>query len=435
MKKIFLCFICTFVILTTCYIPVFAYNPTSFEITAQSAIMASLDTEDIVFSKDADTKRYPASLTKIMTALLLIENSNDLDKDIITVSDYSVNSLLGTGSSVGGLKVGEKLTARQMLYYLLMISANDGAIAVAEHIGGNESNFIDMMNQKAAELGMNNTHYKNPHGLHDEEHYTSAYDTYILAKAALKYDVFKEVVSTSRYKMAATNLSEEKLFVTTNMLQDISTAYYYKYAKGVKTGYTDEAGRCLVSTAEKDGYSYIIVLMKCPVTDNGVRVRYEFKDSKNLYEWMFNEFEYKSIYDTTSILGEAKVGLSFESDHVSLTPKNGLSAILPKKSDLSTIKTEIKLINEEINAPVKKGDLLGTANISYAGESLGTLELVAGDNVEGSTILTLWHYILIGLNSTIFKYIMLVLGSIILIFVLYVIIINSKRKKRKRRRY
>ena len=435
MKRIFLCFICTFLIILSIITPAFAYHPSSFEVTAESAIMVSADTGEIVYSKKANTRRYPASLTKIMTALILLENTDDLDKEVITVSSYAVNSLLGTGSSVGGLKIGEKITARQMLYYLLMISANDGALAVAEHYGKTVDGFIAMMNKKAKELGMKNTHYMNPHGLHHENHYTTCYDMSLLTKAALKYSAFEKVVATTRYNMPATNLSNEKLFVTTNMLQDISTAYYYKHASGVKTGYTDEAGRCLVTTAKKDGYSYILVLMKCPVYDNGYRVRYEFTDSKNLFEWMFNNFEYKTVYDTSSIVGEAKVGLSWESDHVALIPKEGLSAILPIEADLSTVKTEITLYEEEINAPVKKGDELGEAKVTYAGEELGTLVLVAGDNVEGSTILTAWHYIMIGLKSDVFKYICMVIGAIVLIFILYVIIINAKRKKKKRRRY
>ncbi len=435
MKKTFLCIICTFLIILGICTPAAAYNPSSFEVSAESAIMVSLDTDEIVYQKDAHTKRYPASLTKVMTAILLIEKTENLDTEVITVSDYAVNSLLGTDSSVGGLEPGEKITARQMLYYLLLMSANDGAMAIAEHYGKTVEGFVDMMNQKAKELGLKNTHFMNPHGLHHEEHYTTAYDMSIITKAALKYDIFKEVVYSTRYKMPATNMNGEKLMVNTNMLQDPSTVYYYKYAKGVKTGYTDEAGRCLVSTAEKDGYSYMVVLMKCPVRDNGVRVRYEFRDSKQLYEWMFNDFEYKNVYETSSILGEAKVGLSFENDHVALTPKTSLSAILPKAADLSTVQTKITLINEEINAPVKKGDLLGYADVYYAGEKLGTLELVAADNVEGSTILQIWNYIIIGIKSAVFKYICLSLLGIILVFVIYVIIINVLKKKRKRRRY
>ena len=436
MKKIFSVFVIITVLLCSVFVPAAAYTPTSFEITAESAIMASLDTGDVVFTKNADTKRYPASITKIMTALLVLENTENLDTEIITVTEFDVKSLYGTDSSVGGLQPGEQLTARQMLYYLLMMSANDGALAIAEHYGGTVEKFVEMMNQRATELGMNNTHYVNPHGLYDSDHYTTAYDVYLLTKAALQHEVFKEIVSTTRYNMPPTNLSGEKLLLTTNMLIDPSTAYYYKYATGGKTGYHDEAGRCLMSTAEKDGYSYIVVLMKCPVTDSeGNRVRYEFTDTKNLYEWMFNEFEYKTVFDTTSIMGEAPVDLSFESDYVSLVPKTGLSAILPKEADISTVKIDIKLFSETIEAPVNKGDELGTAEISYAGETLGTLQLVAGDSVEGSLILKIWHYITLAVKSTAFKIIMAAIGVILLALIVYIIIINRKRKRRKRRRY
>ncbi len=434
MKKTFFCLILIVSIIFTS-VSASAYTPTSFDITAESAIMVSLDTGEVVFSKDADVRRYPASLTKIMTALIMLEHIENLDSEIITVTDYDVNSLLGTDSSIGGLKIGEQLTARQMLYYLLMISANDGALAIAEHVGGSIENFVEMMNAKAKELGMNGTHYVNPHGLHDDNHYTTCYDMQLLTKEALKYDAFVEVVKTTRYKMPATNLSKEKLFVTTNMLQDPATAYYYKYAQGVKTGYTDHAGRCLVSTAKCDGYSYLLVLMKCPVVVNGKRVRYEFSESKKLYEWIFDNFEYKSIYDSTSILGEASVDLSFESDHVSVVPKVSLSSILPKKADLSTVKVQLKLSKEKFNAPIKKGDDLGVAEISYAGETIGTIEVVAGDSVNGSFVLLIFHYIVLGLKSTAFKFILGFLALVVFIFIMYTVIINRNRKKRRRTRY
>ena len=435
MKKIFLFFICFTVVLSSICVPVGAYSPSSFEVRAQTALMASLDTDEIIYSKAINEKRYPASLTKIMTALIVLENTKDLDKEILTVSDYAVTSLLGTDSSVGGLQVGENLTARQMLYYLLMISANDGAMVIAEHYGGTVEKFVEMMNQRAAGLGMTNTHYVNPHGLHNDDHYTTAYDMWILTKEALKYEVFKEITSATRYEMPATNLSKEKLFVTTNMLQDPSTAYYYKYASGVKTGYTDDAGRNLISTAKYEGYSYMIILMKSPVEDNGRRVRYEFVDSKNLYRWAFNEIEYKHIYDKTSIIGEAPVTLSLESDHVTLVPKEDLSAILPQKADLSTLEVDIHLKTPAFKAPVKIGDELGTADISYAGEKIKTITLVAGISVKSSFILIIWDF-LSGIFTS--KPFLIFLGVILIaaaIFVIYIIVINRKRKKRRRRRY
>lgn len=435
MKKIFLFFVCFSVICSSVFVPAGAYSPSAFEVRAQTALMASLDTDEIIYSKGINDKRYPASLTKIMTALIMLENTKDLNSENITVSDYAVNSLLGTDSSVGGLQIGETLTAKQMLYYLLMISANDGAIAIAEHYGNTVDNFVEMMNQKAAALGMKNTHYVNPHGLHDDNHYTTAYDMWILTKEALKYDIFKEVTSAARYQMPATNLSKEKLFVTTNMLQDPSTAYYYKYASGVKTGYTDQAGRNLVSTAKYEGYSYIVILMQSPVEDNGMRVRYEFTDSANLYKWVFNEFEYKHIYDKTTIIGEAPVTLSLESDHVALVPKEDLSAILPQKADLSTIEVDIHLKSERFKAPIKIGDELGTADISYAGEKIKTITLVAGTGVKSSVLLVVWDF-LSGIFTS--KPFLIILGIILFavtVFILYVIAINRKRRKRRRRRY
>ncbi len=433
MKKCFLVLLTITIIFTSAATPALAYSPSTFEVTAKNALMVSLDTGETIYSKNPEERCYPASLTKIMTALLLIEKTKDFQKETITVSKNAINAMMGTGSSVAGLVEGEVLTVEQILYYLLLTSAGDSTIAIAEHCSGSESAFVDEMNSKAAELGMNGTHYVNPHGLHDPNHYTTAYDLSILTKEALKYDIFKKICSESRYKMPATNKSRAKILVTTNMLQDISTAYYYKYAAGVKTGFTDEAGRCLISTAKNEsGYSYLLILLGCKNNGSwGSRV--EFNESKKLYEWAFSQFEYKNIFDTSSVLGEAKVKLSLESDHVSLLPKTGLSAILPKKADLSTIKVDIKLKDETVNAPVKKGDNLGTAEVSYAGQTLGTLQLVAGDNVKESFILKAWDVLVKIFTSTAFKIILALIVLGIVIFISYVIIINKKRKRRRRR--
>ena len=170
-----------------------AYTPTNFDIDAEGALLINTDTGNIIYTKNADKRLYPASLTKLMTALVLYENTEDIDSETITVSQYAINSLQGTDSSVGGLKVGEVLTVRQMLYVLLLSSANDGANAIAEHVSGSIEDFCKKMNDKAAALGMTNTHYVNAHGLHDDEHYTTVNDMYKLTTAFLAVDILRDI--------------------------------------------------------------------------------------------------------------------------------------------------------------------------------------------------------------------------------------------------
>ncbi len=450
MLKRLLCILISivFLVLLTA-IPISAYTPTNFEVSAEGAMLVNLDSGDILYKKNIDKKLYPASLTKLMTALILYESTNDLDSETITVSENALKILQGTGSSVGGLKAGETLTVRQMLNVLLISSANDGANAIAEHISGTIDGFVEKMNTKAQELGMNNTSYANPHGLHDENHYTTVNDMYLLSKAFLSVDLLKEISYTTKYKLPATNLSSAKTFTTTNLLmlnngmkcdadKYKGQAYYYRYGKGVKTGYTDKAGRCLISTASKNGYNYLCIIMNSPVKDDsGKNIRIEFGDSKALYEWAFKDFEYKNVMSNGEIIGEAKVELSMETDHVSACPSEGLSAIVPKALDSSSVSTEIRWYKESYDAPIKKGDILGECDVIYAGEVIDTVTLVATSDIDRNMLLYAARSVKRFFSNRIVMIILLIILAIAalvtIIFVAICMIINSPKKRRRRR--
>ncbi len=441
MKKsllsIFLIFILMFSVLS---LPASAYKLSGFEVRAEGVMLVSIDTGDILYSKNTDKRFYPASLTKIMTALILLENTPDLDGEILTVSYNAIHALDGTGSSMGGLMEGEQITARQALYYLLMRSANECANVIAEHYAGTIYDFVGKMNLRAQELSMTGTHFVNAHGLHDSEHYTTVQDLYILMKEVMKYPEFMEVTSATRFQMPATNKQAARTISTTVFLQDKhnvgSPKYYYPYAAGVKTGYTDEAGRCLISTASKGGYNYLCILMNSTVyNESGAMVRYEFEDSQQLYDWAFDNFEYKTVVDQSSPVAEAKVELCWESDHVSLLLEGGLSAILPKEADSSTVQIKPTVYKDSFDAPIKKGEVLGTAEIVYAGESLGTINLVASETLEANFFLRIGRYLKQAFTSTVFKLLVASAVIAILVFILIVVLMNRKRRRRRRRYY
>ena len=451
MYKKFFCVVLIIITVFSLTVPaVSAYTPTNFEVDAEGALLVNMDTGDVLYSKNADKKLYPASLTKLMTALVLFENTSDLDNEIVTVSEYAIKSLQGTDSSVGGLKVGEQLTVRQMLYVLLLSSANDAANAIAEHVSGNVEAFCDKMNQKAQALNMTNTHYVNAHGLHDADHYTTPKDMYKLTSAFLSVPLLKEVCYTTKYKLEKTNISPARTFTNTIFLllnnSEKCTAekykgqvYYYKYAKGVKTGYTDPAGRCLVTTASKNGYNYMCILMKSPVyNEKGQKIRVEFGDTKALYEWAFNEFEYKNVLNTDEIIGEASVDLAWDTDYVSVVPSESLSVIIPKIADNSTISKEIKWHKEIYDAPIKKGDVLGECNLVYAGEILGTVSLIASQDIERSDLMyfsrcakSITSKVL---GSPWFWGVVGIIVLAIIIFVILLFALNSPKHKRKKKR-
>ena len=421
-------------------IPAGAYQINGFELNAKNVMLVSLDTGTVVYEKNADKKIYPASITKIMTALVIIECTADLDSEKITASYSSIHSLDGTGSTMLNLKEGEILTARQLLYCLLMSSAADCGMAAAEHYGGNVSGFMQMMNDKAKELGMTGTHYANVHGLHDDDHYTTVNDIYKLVKAAMKHDVFMEITSTSRYRMDATNMSDARTIVTTNFLQDVSTAYYYKYAAGIKTGYTEQAGRCLVTTATKKGYSYLCIVMNCPPRNEaGQSVRKEFTDAKNLFEWVFNNYTYKLVCDSSTPVGEVKVGLCRDTDHVSLVLQEDFASILPKLADDSTISYKLHLKSDKVDAPLKAGDILGTVDIKYANEVLATVNVVAAQSLEKSDVLAFFRSIENVLTSKVFIALIVLIVLGITVFIASSIIMTrrarSKRRKVKYNKY
>lgn len=241
-KKIF-SIIFLILIISTCIItPVSAYEVTGFEIHAKAGALISLDTDEYLYQNNIDQKVYPASLTKIMSAVVMLESEKFDAEGKIQMSQSALDLVLGTGSVVSHFVAGEEFTQFDLLNLVLISSFGDCTYLAAEYYAGSVEEFVKMMNDKAKELGLENTNYSNPVGLHDENNYTTVRDIYTLTKYALKNKMFKEVCDTPRYTMS-TNLTEKKTLSTTNALQDNTTNYYYQYAKGVKTGFTDEAGR------------------------------------------------------------------------------------------------------------------------------------------------------------------------------------------------
>lgn len=449
-KKIIVVTFCLIVVISGVITPASAFTPTTFDVDAEGALLINIDTEDVIFSKNINTKLYPASLTKLLTALILYENTSNLDTEIITVSENAIKLLQGTDSSVGGLKPGEQLTVRQMLYVLLLSSANDGANAIAEHVAGDIDSFIVMMNEKAASLNMTGSHFVNAHGLHDHQHYTTVNDMYLLTRAFLAIDVLKEISYTKKYTLEATNKNPKRTFTTTNFLllnngqkctddKYKGQEYYYKYANGVKTGYTDNAGRCLISTASKNGYNYLCILMNSPVYNSrGQKIRIEFGDTKKLYEWAFTDFAYKTVLESGQIVGEAPLELAWDTDNITAMPAESLSAIVPKVADTSTVSLDIKWDKESYDAPIKKGDVLGKCDVIYAGETLGTVDLVASKDVERSFIMYMGRGIKNFFTSVVsslpFLITVAVILVVVIVFIIICIVMNSP-KHRKRKKY
>ena len=334
-----------------------------------ACILIDADSGKILYSKNANTKMYPASTTKIMTAILTLENCK---LDDVAIASHNAVYSIPYGYSVATIQEGEELTIEQLLNVLLIPSANDAAVVLAEHIAGSVEAFSDMMNSKAVELGCKNTHFVNPNGIHDEEHYSTAYDLALIGKYAMQFDTFRTIVQKTSYSLSKTNKydKEDRLFNTTNDLikknySSSPTNYYYQYATGAKTGYTDAAKSCIVATATKDDISLIAVVLHSGTTAEGLSQR--ALDCKTLFEYGFNNYSIKSIAEKDSVAEQISIKNSTkETESLDLLYSDDLSGLVPDDVDISTIAPNIKL-TENLSAPILEGTNLGTITYTIDG--------------------------------------------------------------------
>lgn len=405
--------------------------PAEISLTAEAVIMENLDTGTVLYQKNVDKTMYPASLQKIMVALLVLEKEQDLDR-LITVDGEALAPLSGTGAAVAGLVSGEQISVRDLLYSLLIPSACDAANVLAWEYGGCLSDFVKKMNDRAVQLGMTGTHFTNAHGLHDDQQYTTPRDMLALTHKAMEYPLFMEITSIMGYKIATTNKSQERLLVNTNLLLDKSSSHYYQYASGIKTGYTDRAGRCLISIATKGNDTYLCIVMGCPVRDSrGNMVRYEFSDTKALFNWAFGNMENLQLVDVNMPVAEIKVTLSSKQDYIQLAPAAPFHAIVPKGAASSVI-LDPHLFSDEVEAPVQKGKIYGYAIVQCAGEKLGEVDLVAMDSLDRNAFLYLGSRIKKVTKSPLFRMGMVVVVVLIALFIIHNIRTNRKRRRMRR---
>ena len=330
-------------------------------INSRAAIVYDRNSGMILYGKNENEKRKMASTTKILTAIITIENSTL--SDIVTISSKSA----GTGGSRLGLHKDDKISVADLLYGLMLCSGNDAAVALAEHISGSVENFAILMNQKACEIGLNSSHFVTPHGLDDDNHYTTAYDLALIMKQCIKNDVFKKILLTDKCTLPATELnSEERIFQNNNSLIEKGDKYYYQYCKGGKTGYTKEAKNCLVSYASKDGMDLIAVVLKGETTETGESARN--RDTINLFEYGYNNYNLQTIKKKDETVTSVEVKDN-EGNTKQLKVKLENDIAVVNKDENKTqkdIKPEID-VNVE-NAPIEKGEVVGTATYKINGE-------------------------------------------------------------------
>ena len=427
-----------FLLLTLCLsllVPAGALSVDEMEVAAVSAILVEGETGEVLFEQNSTARRAPASLTKVMTAMLVIEKIDRGElgaEQTITVSPTAREGLAADGSTQN-IKAGEEMSLKDLLYCTLVASANEACNILAETVSGSVDSFVALMNQRAAELGMEGTHYANPHGLHDPDHYTTAYDLWLLAREAMTHPLFRQIVATVDYYVPPTNLSEQRHFYNTNALLTSwrYLGYTYRSAIGIKTGHTDAAGQCLLSAAQEDGRTLYCVVLGAENVEqkDGSLLRNSFAESKRLLQWGFSNFERRAILSTTDLQGEVAVTLS-KIDRVVAAPAGTLEATLPNDLAIEDFTVTPTYIAESVQAPVEKGQVLGTVTVSYNGKAYGTMDLVALNAVERDEWMYRIHCVKTFLSQL---WVKIALGVILVLVV--ILVIHHTLNGRRRRRY
>ena len=435
LKKLFCGVAATTLVLSSFFTRSFTLNAMGqnigFDPKCSSLSLVSLDTGTTVYEKNANERLPMASLTKIMTAIITIEHMEKLperENTEIKVKNEILRSLEGTGSSMSGLKAGEDRTVLQLLHCLLITSGNDAALILADFIGeGSVAKFVEMMNHKAKELGCNDTNFTNPHGLDSDNHYTTARDLVIMQKYATSLPFYTEITSTVTSKILG---DKKPILVTSNFMIDKNRGgkYYYKYAKSGKTGSDSKAGKCLVSVLNNGKYSYLCVALG-GFSDNSSD-NLAMLETKALGEWAFNNLEMKKIASKDAPLGEIKVNLSWNKKRLLLSTNKDYSVMLPKDVLVSSIDCKLD-IPKFINAPVSKGQKIGTATFSYANTVVATVDLLSGEDIKRSNILFTMYLLKSIFTSFWFK---LLFGILLILLVFYIMMFIKRNKYRKRRR-
>ncbi len=404
-----------------------------------AALLIETTTDTELFSMNADEQKYPASLTKIVTCMLALEHGNL--NDIVTVSETALDGFVaGDGTmNLDHLQVGEEIRLEDLLYFLMLESANEACIVIAEYVAGSEEAFVAMMNEKAQELGCTGTHFVNPHGLHDEDHYSTARDISILVRKALENETFRAITSTASYNFPATNMREEQIIYTTNQLihkEMPGNNFYYSKASGVKTGFTTPAGRCLVATASNDNLNLLSIVLQAQTLENehGIWVYRSFPETINLCEWAFENYRITTVMSTLYPVAEIPVNMSAGSETVALAPAQEVRVLIESDYDPALITLKPELSVPSVDAPVEAGQVLGKVTVYYEDRELGTSDLAAITAVARSEISHQSHQAKAYVADNWWKWLVGILITFAVILLVAFFVLQYYRRQQRRRK-
>lgn len=428
--KLFLCVILSSVFGFTGVLAVSLYNE---PLNSESVYVVNENTNLPIIEKNIHQKRSPASLTKIMTFIVAYESVENVADTKVRVRQ-DVLDMVDPDSSGVHLKAGEEISVFDLMHCILICSSGYAANVLADYVGeGNIHKFVDKMNAKAEELGCENTHFENPDGIYSENQYSTAFDMYKITQYARNIPAFSTITSMCEYRCFG---DERDPILTTNFTMDPKRGgiYYCPYVRGIKTGYTKEAGRCLISRAENSGVNYVSVVMGGPVEDEDGKpiVRnLAMIDTKKIYNWVYKNLQFEKLYPKDFPVAETSLKYVWGVDKLLLCPEKDFFTIVPsdfKKEDI-TIKTQMP---EYVEAPVKEGDILGSAEVFYKDERLGSFKLVSSKTYKRNLFVQFLDFCKDLFANPIFVILFVIVSALALLYV--VAMIRAARRRRYRRK-
>ena len=460
----------------------------------KALFLLNLDTDTAVYTMNANEPLPMASMTKIMSYIVAYENIPDIENVHITVPQSVDDELRDTGSSLATFTAGETFTGLDMLYLMMVPSGNNAALTLAKYVdalypeeqarvlneaaanptpvptpepdeddqwdddwdddpdtddGENgdfdpvyyvgKSYFVELMNKKAQELGCTNTHFTNPHGLHHPDHYASARDMATITKYAMTLPNFTEITGTTAYNYHPVGSEDIRTANTTNKMltnyvDEYGMTYYYQFATGIKTGSLDESGYCIASSATAYGYTYIAIAMGSPMyySDGGRSyVHGEMLDCATLFRWSLSSLEKKTVAVQGEVMSSVNLKYAWKKDELLLVAGENASVMLPSEVNSTSILIDPD-IPESVEAPIRKGEQIGTASLTYAGEVIATVPLVAAESVDRSEALHVWEQGQAVLRAPWFLVIMAVIVALVIVYIILILLYRRKQKQLRR---
>lgn len=408
-------------------------------LNSRAAILIDANTGTVLYEKNAHEKLYPASITKVLTGYIACSEGN-LD-DTLTVSQTAYDGMGEGGSSIG-LVPGEQVNFRDGMYGVMLESANEVCMAIAEHMSGTVEAFVEKMNETAAAIGCTESHFANPHGFHDDNHYTTCYDMALITKQAITNEDFNQIWGTISYQIPATNMNVTRYLNNKDKMIAPTSEYYYPDLLGGKTGFTDEAGNTLVSYAERNGASLISVVMKADGYNNS------YTDSANLLDYGFSVYNERSTifkasdYSSTANVIQTYKDKTYELGTVGIGAASDVDMALPEfmTADKITVTTNV---DENLTAPVSINDIVGSIDIYYEDTLLDSVDAIATTEAPALSDKELAKR---ELKDNLQKYVMIPLMVLIILFIIFIIVVliqtvinqitgkNKRKKKHKKRR-